>query len=74
MLKQRIGEHKSSIRRNDFSHPVSSLRFQGAEHMELRRWRDMERKICRRELFWIVTLKTLQPMGLNEDFDMSNML
>lgn len=53
---------------NGCSHPVSSLWFQASERIELPRGEDIERKIC---LFWINTLDTLQPMGLNEDFDMS---
>jgi len=85
VLKQRISEHKSSIRRNDInypvarhfneaSHPVSSLRFQSIEHIELPRRGDIDMKLCQRELFWIDTLNALQPTGLNEDFDMSVML
>lgn len=81
-LKQRISEHKSSIRRkdenypvachfNDLSHPLSSLRFQGIEQVTLHRGGDIDRKLCQRELFWIYTLNALQPSGLNEDFDMS---
>lgn len=81
-LKQRISEHKSSIRRNDenypvachfnnLSHPLSSLRFQGIEQVTLHRGGDVDRKLCQRELFWIHKLDALQPSGLNEDFDMS---
>ena len=81
-LKQRISEHKSSIRRNDInypvarhfnecSHPISSLRFQGIEHIEMPRGGDMEKRLCQRELYWIDTLNALHPgTGLNEDFDM----
>lgn len=53
---------------------VFFLRSQHSEHMELPRGGDVERKICQRELFWIDTLDTLQPTGLNEEFDMSAML
>lgn len=82
MLKQRITEHKSSIRHNDVnypvarhfnksSHPISSLRFKGIQHTELPGGGDMERQICQRKACWIDTLDTLQPTGLNDDFDMS---
>ena len=52
-------------------HPLSTLRFQGIEQIILHRGGDVDRKLCQRELFWIHTLHTLQPSGLNEDFDMS---
>jgi len=82
ILKQRIIQHKSSIRHNDvnylvaqyfnsFSHLISSsLRFQGIGHIELPREGNMERKICQRQLFWIETLHILQPMGLDDYLDM----
>jgi len=81
-LKQRISEHKSSIRRNDMiysvarhfdnhSHPLSSLRFQGIEQVTSQRGGDINRRLCQRELYWIYMLEALQPLGLNEDFDMS---
>ena len=84
-LKQRISEHKSSIRRkdvkypvachfNNHSHPISSLRFQGIEQITLQRGGDVDRSLCQRELYWIHTLESLQPLGLNEDFDMSVVL
>ncbi len=84
-LKQRISEHKSSIRRADpnypvachfnaSSHPISSLRFQGIEHVQLPRGGDIDKRLHRRELYWIHTLDSIHPQGLNVDFDMSAML
>lgn len=84
-LKQRISEHKSSIRRADLNypvachfiecaHPVSSLRFQGIEQVTLSRGGNIDKVLCQRELFWIHTLDALHPKGLNVDFDMGVML
>lgn len=78
-LKQRISEHKSSIRRKDvnypvaahflsFNHDVSSLRFCGIEKVSVPpRGGDIELLLQRRELFWIFTLQTLSPMGMNDE-------
>lgn len=71
MLKQRISEHKSSIRRYEVNYPVTSLQLQGIEHNELQReggiWKE-------RYIFRIEPLDISQPIGLNEDFDMSVMV
>lgn len=78
-LKQRISEHKSSIRRKDLNYPVAvhfltlnhdvtSLRFCGIEKVTLPpRGGDIELLLQRRELFWIYTLQTLSPMGMNDE-------
>lgn len=78
-LKQRISEHKSSIRRKDvnypvaahflsFNHDVSSLRFCGIEKVSMPPGGDdIELLLQRRELFWIFTLQTLSPMGMNDE-------
>jgi len=84
-LKQRISEHKSSIRRADPNYPVachftecahsvSSLSFQGIEQIKLPRGGNIDKVLCQRELYWIHTLDALHPKGLNVDFDMSVML
>ncbi|KAJ0069779.1 hypothetical protein NL108_014342 [Boleophthalmus pectinirostris] len=82
-LKQRISEHKSSIRRNDRDYPVAvhfndqrhdicSLRFCGIEHVPPPpRGGDHDRILKQREAFWIHTLQTLAPKGLNDDFNLS---
>lgn len=82
-LKQRVSEHKSSIRRADPNYPVpshfnalplSSLHFQGIEQVQLPRGGDIDKRLCQKELFWICTLDSLHPNGLNVDFDTSVML
>lgn len=81
-LKHRISEHRSNIRNHDqkspvalhFSHaqhPVSSLRYTGIEKVNLpRRGGDIDTILLQREAFWMFTLDTLSPKGLNEDFDL----
>ena len=78
-LKTRFSEHKSAIRNNDVKssvarhfnavgHPVSSLRFQGLEVVNpLKRGGDRDRALLQREAFWIHTLQTEHPKGLNEE-------
>lgn len=68
--KQRISEHKSSIRRDDVNYPfaayilalnhdVSTLRFCGIERVNvLPRGGDIELLLQQLELFWIFTLQT----------------
>ena len=85
-LKQRISEHKSSIRRNDRDYPVavhfndhkhdiSSLRFCGIEKVDPPpRGGDHDLLLKRRELYWIHTLQTLAPRGLNDEFPLNVML
>lgn len=78
-LKTRISEHKSSIRNrdvkssvarhfNEFGHDMCSLRFQGIEFVSpLKRGGDRDKVILQREAFWIHTLQTEHPKGLNEE-------
>ena len=78
-LKSRISEHKSSIRNSDekssvarhfveAGHKVCSLRFQGIEKVDLpRRGGDRDKLLLQREAYWIHTLKTEFPNGLNEE-------
>lgn len=85
-LKQRISEHKSTIRRNDRDYPVaihfndlkhdiSTLRFCGIEQVRLpRRGGNHDLLLKRREAFWIYTLQTLAPKGLNDEFNLNVML
>lgn len=82
-LKQRISEHKSSIRRNDRDYPVAihfndnhhdvcSLRFYGIEYVPPPpRGGDHDRLLKQREAFWIHTLQTLAPKGLNDEFNLN---
>ena len=85
-LKQRISEHKSSIRRNDREYPVaihfndakhdiSSFRFTGIEQVQMPpRGGDLDLILKRREAYWIFTLQTLAPKGLNDEFMLNVML
>lgn len=78
-LKQRISEHKSSIRRNDRDYPVAvhfndaqhdvcTLRFCGIEQVPPPpRGGDHDKILKQREAFWIHTLQTLAPKGLNDE-------
>lgn len=81
-LKTRISEHRSNIRNKDTKNPVaihftearhnvSALRYQGIEHVTLsNRGGDINSALLKREAFWIYTLDTLNPRGLNEEFDL----
>lgn len=81
-LKTRISEHRSNIRNKDTKSPVaihftdkrhnvSTLKYQGIEQVKLsNRGGDINSALLKREAFWIYTLDTLAPRGLNEDFDL----
>ena len=85
-LKQRMSEHKSSIRRNDREYPVavhfndckhdiSTFRFIGIEQVPLpRRGGDHDHLLKQREAYWIFTLQTLHPKGLNDELLLNVML
>ena len=82
-LKQRISEHKSTIKRNDrnypvvavhfndFKHDISSFRFQGIEYLYQR---NIDEILNRREVYWIYSLQTLFPKGLNDEIPWHVML
>ena len=85
-LKTRISEHRSSIRNQDpkspvamhfmsAKHNVASLKYQGIEHVKCpRRGGDVNRLLLQRESFWIYTLNTMSPKGMNEDFSINHFL
>ena len=78
-LRIRISEHKSNIRNKDekssvarhfnvAGHEVCSLRFQGIEVVSpLKRGGDRDRALLQRESYWIHSLHTEYPRGLNEE-------
>lgn len=82
-IKTRIIEHNSAIRRKDerspvaqhfmeAGHPLSSLSFTVIEHVkESRRGGNTEKRLLQRECFWIWTLKSLQPRGMNDELSLS---
>ena len=81
-LKTRISEHRSNIRNHDpkspvavhftqHGHSVSTLRYSGIEVIKSpRRGGDINALLLKREAFWIYSLETLSPKGLNEEFDL----
>ncbi|XP_073721933.1 uncharacterized protein [Misgurnus anguillicaudatus] len=80
-LKTRISEHRCAIRHRDpkspvaqhftdLRHSVSTLQYIGIEQVKYpRRGGDINKLLLQRELYWIYTLNTLSPKGLNEEFD-----
>uniref|UniRef100_A0A3Q0RSG0 Helix-turn-helix domain-containing protein n=1 Tax=Amphilophus citrinellus TaxID=61819 RepID=A0A3Q0RSG0_AMPCI len=62
-LKTRISEHPS--------HTVFTLHYCGIETIKLHRWGgDVNTLLLKRQAYWIYTLHTLAPHGLNEDIDL----
>ena len=84
--RERMSEHKSTIRRNDrnypvavhfndFKHDISSFKFQGIEKVTLpERGGNIDEILNRREVYWIYTLQTLFPKGLNAEIPWHVML
>lgn len=83
-LKLRIAEHKASIRNNNMEYAIarhyrdrnhgsaSTLRFVGIERvMPNPRGGDIIKQLLKREAYWIHTLNTVEPYGLNEKQDLS---
>ena len=83
-LKVRIGEHKTAIRTGNLEYAMArhykeanhgspaSLRFWGIEKIPTSsRGGDMIKRLLCREAYWIHTLNTLEPMGLNEELKLS---
>ena len=85
-LKQRMSEHKSSIRRNvreypvaahfnDANHDISTFFFIGIEQVSLpKRGGNLDLLLRQREAYWIHTLQTLAPKGLNDELLLNVML
>lgn len=83
-LKVRIAEHKTAIRVKNMDYAiarhyaaanhgtVSSLKFCGIEKVSLSvRGGDIVNKLLRREAYWIDTLNSVEPNGLNESLSFS---
>ena len=63
-------DEKSSVARhfNAVGHDVCTLRFQGIEVVNpLKRGGDRDKVLLQREAYWIHTLQTEHPKGLNEE-------
>ena len=78
-LKARISEHKTAIRTKNMDYAmarhyveaghgsVASLKFWGIEKIAPKsRGGDIINNLLRREAYWIYTLNTVEPLGLNE--------
>ncbi|CAJ0932367.1 unnamed protein product [Ranitomeya imitator] len=78
-VRDRISKHKSTIRCGrsllpipahflQHNHTVAQLRYQVIDHVPLaRRGGDRIKQLKERESFWIYTLQTLSPHGLNRE-------
>ncbi|XP_073497333.1 uncharacterized protein [Phyllobates terribilis] len=80
-IRDRISQHKSTIRCRRtmlpipahflaMSHGISQLRYQVIDHIPPhRRGGNRIKKLKKRELYWIHTLQTLTPKGLNREYE-----
>ncbi|XP_069607905.1 uncharacterized protein [Ranitomeya imitator] len=80
-IRDRISQHKSTIRCGrtllpipahflEHHHGISQLRYQIIDHVPpLRRGGDRIQRLKDRESFWIHTLQTLTPLGLNREYE-----
>ena len=85
-LKTRIAEHRSNIRTRDqrspvalhfaeAQHSVASLRYIGIEHVTTpRRGGNINNLLLRRESYYIHTLQTMSPKGLNQEDEIRHFL
>ena len=86
-LKVRIAEHKAAIRNGNMEYAIArhykerghgstaSLKFMGIEKVTLPpRGGDMKKLLLQREAFWIFTLNSVEPHGLNESLELNSFL
>ena len=86
-LKVRIAEHKAAIRNGNMDYAIArhykershgsaaTLRFIGIEKVNLPpRGGNTVKLLLQREAYWIYTLNTMEPNGLNESLDLSSFL
>ena len=85
-LRTRISEHRSNIRCGDernpvaahfkkYGHSITSFRYWGIEKVDMPpRGGDHNRLLLQREAYYIYTLNTMSPCGLNEEFDVKPFL
>ncbi|XP_075443504.1 uncharacterized protein LOC142487664 [Ascaphus truei] len=86
-LKTRIAEHVRLIKKRDSGHPVSrhfslcprggiaNFTFSAIEHVPCHpRGGDRVNRLNRQEMFWIHTLSTLYPSGINIDWELKHFL
>ena len=78
-LKTRIGEHLCNLRHSragaplvkhfmEQKHEADSLRFWAIERVST-----SALALSRREIYWILSMRTLQPQGMNESIDWKNL-
>ena len=85
-LRTRMSEHRSNIRTGDERNPVAlhfkqaghnlgSFRYIGIERVSKPlRGGDWEKRLLQRETYYIFSLNTMSPNGLNEEFDIKPFL
>ncbi|OCT77802.1 hypothetical protein XELAEV_18028898mg [Xenopus laevis] len=85
-IKDRIGEHKSDIKRNvrqnpvashfvDLGHKVAQLRFQILQHIHrLSRGGDRVKQLLRCGAGWFKRLGTLTLGGLNKEYELISLI
>lgn len=52
---------------SEYKHSVSDFKWMVLEKVEGEDERQMKQKLLKREVYWISTLNTLQPDGMNEN-------
>ncbi|OCT73971.1 hypothetical protein XELAEV_18032932mg [Xenopus laevis] len=82
MIRDRIREHKSAIRLKktdqavashfvEKDHGVQQLRFQVIDNVpKLQRGGDRNKELLIKEAWWIRCLETMEPHGLNREYDL----
>ncbi|MEE6473445.1 hypothetical protein FKM82_010031 [Ascaphus truei] len=86
-LKVRIAEHVRLIKKKDLIHPVprhfslcpkggiNNFSYAALEHIPSHvRGGDRENTLNKREMFWIYTLCTLYPSGINQEWELKHFL
>lgn len=85
-IRDRICKHKSTIRVGNLllpipyqfkekGHHISQLKYQFIEQVELnRRGGDIKQLLRWREAFGVHTLQTLEPRGLNRDYEIAHLI
>ncbi|OCT55255.1 hypothetical protein XELAEV_18003523mg [Xenopus laevis] len=55
----------------EYKHGVSQIRWQILERVSVKQGQDLKQKLLQLESFWIWTLQTQSPKGLNEEFNLT---
>lgn len=86
-LKLRIAEHKAAIRNGNMDYAIAkhykehshgsaaTLRFVGIERVSLPpRGGDIKKLLLQRESYWIFSLNSMEPHGLNDNLGLNSFL